>query len=637
MGFAVMTPPPKEICEDLIKQVESLRQSIEQQTESGQTGLLELSPERRQSAENLLHYLALRSRDLRPLQDRLARLGLSSLGRAEAHVLASIGAVLHNLYLLSGREPSGTGTLDVYNAFDTGVDALELNTALLLGQYPKKRRVHIMVTMSTDAADDYLMVHQLLQSGMNCMRINCAHDDRTTWSRMIEHLRNAERATAQSCRILMDLGGSKLRLGPMESKPGVRKIRPVRASNGQVLRPARIWLSPVTATFSEVPAADVCLALDPDWLEAAQAGGRISFTDARGSHRNWRIREVVSEGCWVEAKKTAYVANGTILHLQNRQGSQCGETEINSLPARDSVCLIRTGDTLLMSATLERGKPAIHDSDGELLNPGRLSLAIPEVYRDARPGEPIFFDDGRIAGIIEKCETEQLQIRITHTRNPVEKLGGNRGFNLPDTCLKLPALNAKDLQDLEFAASHADMIGLSFANSPEDVRVLHQRLHDLGREDIGVVLKIETKRGFSNLPAMLLEALKFPACGVMIARGDLAVECGFERLSELQEEILWVCEAAHVPVIWATQVLEGLTRRGHASRAEITDAAMAQAAEAVMLNKGPHVIAAMEMLDDILQRMQGHHRKKRSMLRELHLASEFQGTGISRNLIEEKD
>ena len=149
-------------------------------------------------------------------------------------------------------------------------------------------------------------------------------------------------------------------------------------------------------------------------------------------------------------------------------------------------------------------------------------------------------------------------------------------------------------------------------------------LRELGREDIGVVLKIETRRAFANLPTILLEGLKFPACGVMIARGDLAVECGFERLSELQEEILWVCESAHVPVIWATQVLEGLTKSGHATRAEVTDAAMSQAAEAVMLNKGPYLVQAVEMLDDILQRMQGHHRKKHSTMRELRMASGFQ-------------
>jgi pyruvate kinase len=274
-----------------------------------------------------------------------------------------------------------------------------------------------------------------------------------------------------------------------------------------------------------------------------------------------------------------------------------------------------------MSGSDKPGKPAIHDDNGELLSPGRVSLPIPEIYRDARPGERVCFDDGRIAGIVEKRQAKQLQIRITHTRKRVERLTRDKGVNLPDTHLGLPALSEKDLQDLEFATRHADMIGLSFVNSPDDVRALREHLHRLGRSDLGVVLKIETNRGFANLPDTLFEALKFPACGVMIARGDLGVECGFERMAEVQEEILWVCESAHVPVIWATQVLEGLTKRGHASRAEITDAAMSQAAECVMLNKGLHITEAVRTLDDILQRMQGHHSKKRSMLRKLHLAS----------------
>jgi pyruvate kinase len=86
---------------------------------------------------------------------------------------------------------------------------------------------------------------------------------------------------------------------------------------------------------------------------------------------------------------------------------------------------------------------------------------------------------------------------------------------------------------------------------------------------------------------------------------------------------MWLCEAAHVPVVWATQVLEGLTKNGHASRAEITDAASRQSAECVMLNKGPYISDAVRTLADILQRMQGHQAKKRSLLRELHLASEY--------------
>ena len=113
--------------------------------------------------------------------------------------------------------------------------------------------------------------------------------------------------------------------------------------------------------------------------------------------------------------------------------------------------------------------------------------------------------------------------------------------------------------------------------------------------------------------------------GVMIARGDLAVECGYERLAEAQEEILWISEAAHVPVVWATQVLETLTKTGRPTRAEITDAAMGERAECVMLNKGPYVVEAVRTLDDILRRMEAHQDKKRSMLRKLGVAAGYTG------------
>jgi len=609
--------------EELIRQVESLRAEIVRQVTPEIAARLELPPDRLQSATNLLHYLALRSKDLRPLQDRLARLGLSSLGRAEPHVLAALDAVLNNLYLQGGRAPDPDSPQEVSAAFDQGAELLEQNTLNLLGPHPKKRRVRIVVTMSADAAEHYLPTHRLLESGVDCIRINCAHDNSSTWSGIIRQLRYAERATGRTCRILMDLDGPKLRTGPMEPAPAILKVRPVRAADGRVKRPANIWLAAAGAPGNAGPSADASLALAPAWLGRLAAGDQIRFRDARGSRRNWRVREVASDGCWAEADKTAYLTNGTRLQLYRDSGGNRPATKVFDLPSRESVIRVSTGDVLLLSGAEKLGRPASHGLEGELLSPGRVSLHIPEIYRDARPGEPVFFDDGRIAGIIEKIDGEQLQVRVTHTRKPVEKLAGNRGVNFPETNLALPALSAKDLEDLEFVARHADMVGLSFVNGPGDVRALRERLHALGCDDVGVVVKIETRRSFSKLPEILLEALKFRSCGVMIARGDLAVECGFERMAEVQEEILWVCEAAHLPVIWATQVLEGLIKQGHVARAEITDAAMAQSAEAVMLNKGPHIIEAVKVLDDILQRMQGHHCKKRSMLRKLHLAADL--------------
>jgi pyruvate kinase len=142
-------------------------------------------------------------------------------------------------------------------------------------------------------------------------------------------------------------------------------------------------------------------------------------------------------------------------------------------------------------------------------------------------------------------------------------------------------------------------------------------------QHIGVIVKIETQKGFKNLPWILLTAMQNYPIGVMIARGDLAIECGWVRMAELQEELMWFCEAAHIPVIWATQVLDRLIKTGLPSRAEITDAAMAQRAECVMLNKGPFILNGIKTLDSILRRMQQHQTKKYSKLRRLGVSLQF--------------
>jgi pyruvate kinase len=161
------------------------------------------------------------------------------------------------------------------------------------------------------------------------------------------------------------------------------------------------------------------------------------------------------------------------------------------------------------------------------------------------------------------------------------------------------------------------MIDYSFVSRAADVAALHEALAAIGPERPGIVLKIETGRAFERLPEIIFEAMRQPKVGIMIARGDLAVEVGYERLAEVQEEILWFAEAAHLPVVWATQVLETLAKTGVPSRSEITDAAMGERAESVMLNKGPHIVEAIRVLDNILRRMSAHQRKKRSLLRQL--------------------
>jgi pyruvate kinase len=219
---------------------------------------------------------------------------------------------------------------------------------------------------------------------------------------------------------------------------------------------------------------------------------------------------------------------------------------------------------------------------------------------------------------VELVDRDSIELRITAAGAKGSKLRAGKGINLPDAVLDIDLLGTHSEEALQFAAECANIVGLSFVSRARDVKRVHAYLDQHARPEVGMILKIETRRAFEHLPGLLLAALggERPA-GVMIARGDLAVECGYERLAEVQEEILWLCQAAHVPVIWATQVLDQLAKTGRPSRAEITDAAMGVQAECVMLNKGPRIVEAISVLDDILRRMEQHQRKKRSQLPRL--------------------
>ncbi len=607
--------------QDVLRELTAIRNDMVDETAASQSSLDEVHINNRASARNLLHYLALRRRDLRPLQLRLAVLGLSSLGRAESHVLATVDTVLEVLHRLTESSSHPPSQDVVVVDFSDGERLLAEHTESLLGIANPSRRVRIMVTMPSEAADDYTLVHDLLQQGMDCMRINCAHDDTAAWSRMIEHLRRAEQSLGQSCRVVMDLAGPKLRTGPLEPGPAVIRIRPRRDVYGRVTAPARVWLTSESSPQAAPSPADASLFVPATLLARMHIGEKLKLADARDSKRTFTVVDVSNRGCWAEVTKTTYVVPGTVLLHENGVGKGADhEALVGTLPPSENSIFLQKGDLLILTRDLKPGRPATYDSGGSILTPGVIGCTIPEVFVDVRSGDSIWFDDGKIGGVVEKVEDTRVLVRITQARVQAGKLRADKGINLPDSDLSIAAMTAKDVADLSFVAQHADVVELSFANSARDVELLKEHLAILGSRQPAVVLKIETRRGFENLPNMLLTAMRSTCCGVMIARGDLAVECGFERLAEVQEEILWICEAAHVPVIWATQVLESLAKEGMPSRAEITDAAMGERAECVMLNKGPHIRQALRVLDEILKRMQNHHSKNRSMLRELRLA-----------------
>jgi pyruvate kinase len=245
---------------------------------------------------------------------------------------------------------------------------------------------------------------------------------------------------------------------------------------------------------------------------------------------------------------------------------------------------------------------------------------VPEIVTRLSIGHRIRYDDGKLEGIVEGISLHEAVIRVNRAKAGGAKLKPEKGINLPDTSLGLSPLTSKDEADLATVVEYADMIGYSFVSRPQDIDLLETMLAAAPQRatPLGLIAKIEHPEAVYNLPALIATAFSYARpFGVMIARGDLAAELGFERVAEMQEEILWICEAASVPTIWATQVLEDLVKNGLPSRGEMTDAAMASRAECVMLNKGPAVAEAVEVLDHLLARMDEHMFKKTPMLRAL--------------------
>ena len=584
-----------------------------------QSELEKVHPAYKKSAHNLVHYMALRSHYIEDLQQELRFMGLPGLSNCEGHVMRSLLAIKTILNFLGGKpvNEKQKGTLSIKKSSKV----MNANTRALFGNKGKKRRTRIMVTIPSVAAEDKQFINRLISLGMNCARINCAHDDQETWDRMITNIREVATTRHRQCKVMMDLGGPKLRTGPMMPGPQVIHIKPEKDIMGRVTNPAMVWMAP-QEFLPPGNAQAVHLPVDATWLGIIKKGDEIFFTDSRGKKCSMQFLRRQKEGRWAICTTSAYISTGTQFELKKQD--ELGEHlyQLGELPSIEQVITLNTGDQLRIHKDTGLGEPAKYDESGNLIELPHISCTLPEIFDDVKPGEPILFDDGKIEGTIVGADHGELLVKITNAKETGSKLRADKGINLPVSELSVTGLTKKDKEDLAFVVGHADAVNVSFVNDKEDVQQLLDKLRELTANP-GIILKIETRKGFNNLPNILLTAMQNYPVGVMIARGDLAIETGWKNIATIQEEILRICEAANIPDIWATQVLENMAKKGLPSRAEITDAAAAQRAECVMLNKGPHIEKAIKLLDRILRRMQNYQRKKEVVLERLEHAEKL--------------
>jgi pyruvate kinase len=495
---------PRNIHTELLAAIRELK-SMALKTEKRHRGALAgVHPNFRDSARNLLHYLAIRTVDLRRVQDKLSGLAISSLTHSEGYTLHNLERIEYLLLALSGQaDPS-------HAPLDTGLQEsrrlLARHAEALLGPAQYVGHTRLMVTLPSEAADDYFLVRSLVQDGMQVARINTAHDSEAAWTKMIRHLRKASRETGKKVLLYMDLAGPKIRTGELLHVGRKKEDQP---------------------------------------------------------------------------KKRLHVYKGMRILFSNE-----------AQPRR-------------------AGADAV------------MRVSLPSIFRFVRKGDPVSLDDGKFSGRVLLNGQKRMLVEIHHAPASGNSLKPEKGINLPETELRIPSLSPEDQANLSFIAKHAEMVGYSFVRTVRDITHLQRKLVALGRPDMGLILKIENRAAFENMPKLMLAAMRQPKAGIMIARGDLAVEVGFMRIAEVQEEILWLAEAAHLPVIWATEILDNLVRKGKTTRAEVSDAVKSVRAECAMLNKGPFITEGLRMLRDIDIRMAAHEDKKMKTLRSLHVAFKF--------------
>lgn len=281
---------------------------------------------------------------------------------------------------------------------------------------------------------------------------------------------------------------------------------------------------------------------------------------------------------------------------------------------------LHKGEHLILCTELTTSQDILIGTKGEALHNPKVSVSVKAIIEDTQIGDKIIFDNGLIESRVIKKRKGELEVIINTKSDKGSKLKSEASIHLPDTQLHVASLTDRDKKQLPLVIEHADLIGIPYVRTVEDIKAFYKELDQFERKDIGIVIKIENEQAFENLPMLLLEAMKRPKVGIMIARGNLSVEIGAERIAEVQDQIMWICEAAHIPVIWATQVLENLTSTGTATRAEITDAAKSARAECVMINGGPYVTESVTTLSKILEKMEGHTSKKKSVMRALKVS-----------------
>lgn len=217
--------------------------------------------------------------------------------------------------------------------------------------------------------------------------------------------------------------------------------------------------------------------------------------------------------------------------------------------------------------TIEEGQEFTFVHDDIIGNNTKTTISFKDLYKDVKPGSTILVDDGAIEFEVKEIKGQDIVCVAKNTG----RLGSRKTMNIPGVFINLPALGAKDIDDITKGVKAGfDYIFASFVRRADDVKQIRKLLDDNGGQQIGIISKIESQEGIENLEDII--AL---SDGIMVARGDMGVEIPMEQVPIVQKHIIKRCNEVGKPVITATQMLESMQSSPRPTRAEVSDVANA--------------------------------------------------------------
>jgi len=571
----------------------------------------------RDSYLNLHQYLKLRNFDLTKLQDNLASLGLSSLGASQSNIIYTVNQEIEILSKLLNQKSSNSKNDNDYISYFQAQKKMFKNSEIF-GKVLKSDifKTKVMITLPSNASDNPDMIKEFAKSGANIFRINTAHDSAEAWDKMAKTIKeiNEKRDRDNQVKIYVDLAGPKIRTGY------IRKTKAAIKIGSKKEQEKRVILSFNDDSITKQESVDLngtitpaVISVDKNFIKKCKKGEYIELTDLNDKKRYLEVVDILKDSCECIIRKKAIIDGNSTLSItykdKDRKKITVLPRNIEEVPEEIRVFI----DDEIIITNRDMLGYTNHEYAGKLYK-AIISCSNKEALEFVKKGDEVFIDDGKIGLVVAEKSKKELICKVTYAKDNGSIIKEEKGINFPNSKLNLDAITNEDRKNLKAVVKFADILGVSFAQSGKDIFDLKLELKKLTERDISIVAKIETKLAVKNLPDILSSLLTCSNSGIMIARGDLAIEVGFQKLAYIQEEIFDLCASAHMPVIYATQILENKMKKNLPSRAEITDAAFGQRADCIMLNKGAFATDTIKILKDILRDMHKIFKKNKQLL-----------------------